>query len=78
MSPHEIHQLPFNLTETLEKLGWEKKTVTQYHERDSDCSWERDCWYNKDNKFLFEESDLSMHMAYELKSIVEELGQISV
>jgi hypothetical protein len=76
MSPYDISKLPFSLKEVLEKLGWQQKVIEKHHERDSYMSWIENSWYNSKEVFIINENDISVGLAFELKSIGESLCKL--
>lgn len=76
MSPYELTNYRTELDAALTKLGWVRKTVEQYHEREWDCSWKEECWY-KDNMFLISENNLTLGLVEELIKISKVSGKLS-
>ena len=66
MSPDAMTKYRKEFEKAAEIFGWEKKEITEYHERDGDCSWKEISWSSKDGDWLFYESRLSEGLIKEI------------
>lgn len=73
MSPHDMISYRKEFDKAAEILGWTKKEVTVWHERDWDCSWEETVWFATSGDRLFSENKLEVGLVKEIIRIANNI-----